>query len=191
VATDGASDRRNGEPKSLDRAWLVAQTAKSADEGREDMTDECGCLGEIFSSFKGREDEIIPLLQSVQERFGYLPEKAMFDVARFTRVPESAVYAVATFYAQFRFTPIGRKHVTACRGTACHVRGAPRILEAIEKRLGIQEGETSPDLEYSLETVACIGACGLSPCIMVNKKVEAKMTPRKVAELFAEGNHDD
>ena len=146
--------------------------------------ENCECLDAIFSAFEGKRDELIPILQQVQEKFGYLPEDAMFEVARFTGVPESSVYAVATFYAQFRFTPIGRTHVTVCRGTSCHVRGAPRILEAIQKQLGIREGETSADLEYSLETVACIGACGLSPCIMANKKVEAKLTPKKVAELF-------
>ena len=155
------------------------------------MMEKCGCLGDVFSSYEGREDELIPILQAVQQQFGYLSEEAMLAVARFTRVPESAVYAVATFYAQFRFTPIGRHHVTVCRGTACHVRGAPRILEAVEKQLGIKEGETTPDLEYSLDTVACIGACGLSPCIMTNKKVEAKMTPRKVTELFRQGDRDE
>jgi len=141
-------------------------------------------LDEIFASHQGREDELIPILLEVQEQFGYLNEEAMLAAARFTRVPESRVFAVATFYAQFRFTPIGRKHITVCRGTACHVRGAPRILEAIEKQLGIKEGETTADLEYSLETVACIGACGLSPCIMINKAVEAKMSPKKVAGAF-------
>ena len=77
-----------------------------------------------------------------------------------------------------------------CRGTSCHVRGAPRILEEIEKQLGIKEGETTPDLEYSLETVACIGACGLSPCVMINQKVEAKLTPKKVAESLRKANHN-
>ena len=128
------------------------------------------------------------LLQAVQAEFGFLPEEAMLAIAKFARVPESRIYAVATFYAQFRFTPIGRNHVMVCRGTACHVRGASRILETIENRLGIKEGETSEDLEYSLETVACIGACGLSPCIMNNQKVEAKLTPKKVAKLFAQDN---
>jgi len=146
--------------------------------------ENCECLEEIFSAYKGGEDELIPILQDVQTRLGYLPENAMRAIAAFTRVPESQVYAVATFYAQFRFTPIGKTHIMVCRGTSCHVRGAPRILEEIEKRLGIKEGETTEDLEYSLETVACIGACGLSPCIMTNKKVQAKMTPRKVAECF-------
>ncbi|MHC4177598.1 MAG: NADH-quinone oxidoreductase subunit NuoE, partial [Planctomycetota bacterium] len=141
-------------------------------------------LKAVFASFEGRRDELIPILQEVQKELGYLPEEAMLEIARFTGVPESRVYAVATFYAQFRFTPIGKRHVMVCRGTSCHVRGAPRILEAIEKQLGIREGETTEDLEYTLETVACIGACGLAPCITVNKGVEAKMSPKKVSELF-------
>ena len=145
------------------------------------------CFDAVFSSFQGRRDELIPILQKVQEEFGYLSSEAMLAIARFTGVPESGVYAVATFYAQFRFSPIGKKLVAVCRGTACHVRGAPRILEAVEKQLGIKEGETTPDLEFSLETVACIGACGLSPCIMTNKTVQAKMTPKKVTQLF---DHD-
>lgn len=140
----------------------------------------------ILSSFERRRDELIPILQKVQEEFGYLPKKAMLEAARFVGVPESQVYAVATFYAQFRLTPIGRNHVMVCRGTSCHVRGASQILEEVERCLGIREGETTPDMEYSLETVACIGACGLSPCITVNGKVETKMTPKKVAELFSE-----
>ena len=139
----------------------------------------------FYKPFKGEENELIPILQQVQGEIGFLPEEAMVDIAEFIGVPKSRVYAVATFYAQFRFTPIGRKHIMMCRGTSCHVRGAPRIREEVEKQLGIREGETTPDLEYSLETVACIGCCGLSPCIMVNNKVYAKMTPRKVAELFA------
>ncbi len=142
-------------------------------------------LNKIFSSFEGKKDELIPILQQVQETFGYLSNQSMLEIAGFTGVPESRVYAVATFYAQFRFTPIGKNHVIVCRGTACHVRGAPRIMEEIEKNLGIADGETTEDMEYSLETVACIGACGLSPCIMINRKVEAKLTPKKVAKLFS------
>ncbi len=142
----------------------------------------------ILSSYKGEKDELITILQEVQQEFGYLPQYAMRKTARFTGVAQSRVYAVATFYAQFRFTPIGKKHITVCRGTACHVKGAPRILEEVEKKLGIKEGETTPDLKYSLETVACIGCCGLSPCIMINKKVEAKLTPEKIAKLFKKNN---
>lgn len=144
-------------------------------------------LKAIFDSFEGKSEELIPLLQQVQKECGYLPEEAMLEIARFIGIPESRVYAVTTFYAQFRLTPIGRNHITVCRGTACHVRGVSRILERIEKHLGIKEGETTSDMEYSLETVACIGACGLSPCIMINKKVKARMTPGKVAELLPIG----
>ena len=94
------------------------------------------------------------------------------------------MYGVATFYAQFRFVPRGRNHVQVCRGTACHVRGAKRILEEVTKQLDVAEGGTSADREYTVETVACIGACSLAPCIMVNNQVEARMTPKKVAKLF-------
>jgi NADH-quinone oxidoreductase subunit E len=145
-------------------------------------------LNELFSSYKGSKEELIPILQDVQGELGYLPDEAMELIARFAGVSESKVYAVATFYAQFRFTPIGKNLVMVCRGTACHVRGAPRIMEELETQLNIREGGTTPDLEYTLESVACIGACSLAPCIMVNKKVEAKLTPKKVAELFGKGS---
>ncbi len=141
-------------------------------------------LNSILSSFEGKPEDIIPMLQRVQEEFGYLSEHSMLEIARFTRSPQSRVYAIATFYAQFRFTPIGKKHVMVCRGTACYVKGATRIQEMVENHLGITEGETTPDMEFSLETVACIGACGLSPCIMINKKVEAKVTPERLTELL-------
>jgi NADH-quinone oxidoreductase subunit E len=138
----------------------------------------------IYSKFKGNQEEIIPILQVVQNTYSYLPENAMYQIARFTNVPESQVYGIATFYAQFRFSPRGKKHCMVCRGTACHVNGASRILEEIEQALGIREGETTEDLEYSLETVACIGACSLAPTVMVNDAVEAKLNPKLVRKLF-------
>ena len=141
-------------------------------------------LQAALSSFKGRKDELIPILQRVQAEFGYLPQQAMLDIARFARVPDSRVYAVATFYAQFRFTPMGRNRVMACRGTACHVKGAPRILEEIEKYLAIKEGETSPDLEFTLETVACIGCCALAPCVTVNDQVHGRLTGKAVVSIL-------
>ena len=139
----------------------------------------------ILRCFKGIKAELIPILQRVQAEFGFLPEYTLKRIAKFCGVPESRVYGVVTFYAQFRFKPIGKKHIVVCRGTACHVRGANRILDELEKQLKIKEGQTSANLEYSLESVACIGACGLSPCIMINKKVYAKMTPEKITRLFA------
>lgn len=141
-------------------------------------------LKKILKAFEGKKDELIPILQDTQLAFGYLPQAAMRHIAKFLKIPQSRVYAVATFYAQFRFEPIGKNHIIVCRGTSCHVRGAKRILESLEKQLGIKEGRTSPDRKFSLETVACIGACGLSPCIMVNKKVLAKMTPKRIGKLF-------
>jgi len=141
----------------------------------------------ILTNFRGKKDDIIPLLQSVQEDYGYISEDAMLDIAKFTRVPESKIYGLATFYAQFRFTPVGKNRVLVCRGTACHVKGAAEILEQIERELDINVGETTSDRKYSLETVACIGCCSLAPCIMVNKRVEANMTPQKVSKLFKKG----
>jgi len=141
-------------------------------------------LGRILFCYEGKKSELIPILQQVQNEFGYLPEQAMRKVARFVGVPESRVYGVATFYEQFRFTPMGKNKVTVCRGTACHVRGAQRILEKVEQRLAIKEGETTEDLEYTLETAACIGCCALAPCIMINDDVKAKLTPKNVAAFF-------
>ena len=108
----------------------------------------------------------------------------MSQVARFLRLPESAVFGVSTFYAQFKFSPTGRKKVRLCRGTACHVRGASRILEEVEKQLGIKPGETTEDLEYSLETIACFGSCALAPVMVVDDAVYGRMTPRKVASIL-------
>jgi NADH-quinone oxidoreductase subunit E len=145
-------------------------------------------LNSLLSSYRGRPDELIPILQQVQTEFGYLPEEAMLEVARFTGVPEASVFAVATFYRQFRLTPKGRKHLRVCRGTSCHLSGGPQILAEIEKRLGISAGQTTPDQEYSLETMACPGVCAGGPCMMINDQVEAALTPEKVAQLLAKGD---
>jgi NADH-quinone oxidoreductase subunit E len=143
-------------------------------------------LNAIFSSYERSADNLIPILQQVQEEFGYLPEEAMIGIAKAIGVPESRVYAVASFYAQFRFTPMGRNHVMICRGTACHVRGAQRILEEAERKLDIKEGETSEDLEYTLETVACIGCCGLAPTIVINEETHGRLTPKDIGKIFDE-----
>ena len=147
-------------------------------------------LVELLAAHQPERRSLIPLLQQSQALWGYLPHDVMLEIASFTRVPEAQVYAVATFYAQFRLAPAGRQQVMVCRGTACHVSGGPSILEEVERQLGIGEGETTPDMEYSLETVACIGCCSLAPCIMINGEVEAKMTREKVRERFAEGGRE-
>ncbi len=141
-------------------------------------------LGPILERFERRPDVLISLLQAVQGEFGYLAPEALGAVARHARVPRSRVYGVASFYAQFRFNPVGRERVAVCRGTACHVSGARLILEELERTLGIDEGQTTEDQAYSLETVACIGCCGLAPCISVNDEVSAKLTPKKIRKQF-------
>ncbi|OHE55294.1 MAG: NADH dehydrogenase [Thermodesulfovibrio sp. RBG_19FT_COMBO_42_12] len=141
-------------------------------------------LRDILVHYRGNRGELVPILQEVQDSLGYLPEKAMLDIARFIGVPESHVFAVASFYEQFRLLPLGRRRVAVCRGTACHIRGAPRILNTIEKTIRLKEGETSDDLEYTLETVACIGCCALAPCIRVNMDVHGEMTAEKAEEIF-------
>ena len=148
-------------------------------------------LSEILSSYKGTRGELIPILQRIQAKFSYLPEEAVAEVAEFCGVAESKVFGIASFYAQFRFAPLGRTQVMVCRGTACHVRGAPQVFDEVKRQLRIEEGETTPDLEYSLETVACIGCCALAPCLVINGKVESTMTPRKVKDLFTEGEQDE
>ncbi|MEW6771784.1 MAG: NAD(P)H-dependent oxidoreductase subunit E [Bacillota bacterium] len=127
---------------------------------------------------------LIPVLQELQSKIGYLPEKVIVEVSRHLRVPASDVYAVTSFYDQFRLQPLGRKRIAVCRGTACHVRGAPQVLREIETITNLKEGETSPDLEYTLETVGCIGCCALAPCVRINKEVFGEMSRERVAELF-------
>ncbi len=141
-------------------------------------------LEEILGSYRGDRGELVPILQEVQDNLGYLPEKIMLDIAKFIGVPESHVYSVASFYAQFRLLPLGRKRVAVCRGTACHIRGAPQILNTVEKTVGLKEGETSDDMEYTLETVACIGCCALAPCIRINKDVSGEVTPEKAKKIL-------
>jgi len=143
-------------------------------------------LDEILSHYSGKREELIPILQEAQEQFSYLPLEVMVEIAKFLRMPESAVFGVSTFYAQFKFTPTGKRKVRLCRGTACHVRGAPRILDEVERHLGIKPGETTDDLEYSLETIACFGSCALAPVIVVDNNVYGRMTPRKVAQILSE-----
>ena len=141
-------------------------------------------LNEILTPYQGKEDELIPILQQIQHVFGYIPEPAMKRIAKFLKLADSAVFGVTTFYAQFKLVPTGRNIIRVCRGTACHVRGSAQILCSIEQQLGISAGETTSDLEYSLETIACFGSCALAPVMVVNDKVYGRMTAPKVKELI-------
>ena len=129
-------------------------------------------------------ESLIPLLQKIQETLGYLPPEAMEKVAAHLSIPESEVYGVATFYNQFRFHPPGKHPVKVCEGTACHVKGAGVILESWERRLKIKIGQTTPDREFSLDRVACVGCCALAPVTVVGEKVHGYMAPTKVDGLL-------
>lgn len=123
---------------------------------------------------------LIPVLQDVQAKLGYLPEEAMKQIALALGVPEVDVYGVGTFYNQFRFNPPGKHQIKVCMGTACHMMGGRIILDSFERRLQIKEGETTPDREFSLERVACVGCCALAPVVVVDDKVEARVSPIRV-----------
>jgi len=129
-------------------------------------------------------DALIPILQQVQEVEGYLSTQAVTRISRHLQLPASKIYGVATFYNQFRFHPKGKYHFMLCRGTACHVKGSQRLLSSVVKLLELQPGQTSRDRLFSLEVVACMGACGLAPVVSVNGEFFAKVTPRKLAEII-------
>jgi NADH-quinone oxidoreductase subunit E len=141
-------------------------------------------LDKVLSDFKGEPTGLIPVLQAVQRRLGYLPKDALRRVARHCRVPESTVFGVASFYQQFHLSRQGRHSIKVCLGTGCHVRGGARVMSAIQKKLGIEPGETTPDYKFTLEKVACFGACALSPVIMVDGKIYGNMTSAKASKLI-------
>jgi len=135
---------------------------------------------------KAGRDSLIPILQAVQEEQGYLSEDAVVSIGRHLRIPASKVYGVATFYNQFRFQPKGKYHVMVCRGTACHVKGSAKGLDMVIKALKIEPGKTTRDKMFSLEVVACMGACGLAPVVNVNGQFYAKVTPMKLSRIVEE-----
>jgi NADH-quinone oxidoreductase subunit E len=141
-------------------------------------------LKNVLCHYKGHCRELVPILQDTQGMLGYLPEAAMREIACFLGLPESHVYGVATFYDQFYFIRRGRNQIKVCCGTACHVKGAIRVLEEFERQLGIDHGETTSDYEYSLDRVACVGACALAPVVVVGKKVYGEVTPGKARSVL-------
>jgi NADH-quinone oxidoreductase subunit E len=142
------------------------------------------CFKKLLARYKGKRGALIPLLQKTQELFGYLPEKALRRIAKHLGLSPAQVYGVATFYGQFRLTPVGRNLITVCHGTACHVADAERISEAIERALGIETGGTTTDRRFTLCSVACLGCCSLSPVMMINKTVYGKLTPTGTSSIL-------
>ena len=129
-------------------------------------------------------DKLIPILQEVQGELGYLSREAVTRIGAHLDLPASKIYGVATFYNQFRFSPVGKYHIQVCRGTACHVKGSANVLQSLEQELKIAPGETTRDGLFSLEVVACIGACGLAPVIAVGDEYHAKVEPGQVPAIL-------
>ena len=130
-----------------------------------------------------KRDKLIPILQDVQAADGFISKPAALKVAKHLNIPASKVYGVATFYNQFRFKPVGKYHIMICRGTACHVKGSAGVLKMCEEVLGIKAGDTTRDGLFSIEVVACIGACGLAPVISINGEFHAKVNADKLRKL--------
>jgi NADH-quinone oxidoreductase subunit E len=142
-------------------------------------------IPEIYGKYpKNDASCLIDLLQDVQEQFGYLPDDEMQHVARHVDIPVSRVYGVATFYNQFRFQPLGKYVIKVCRGTACHVQGSLGILTTLENELGIKAGQTTKDLMFTIETVACIGACSIAPVIAINDEFHGGLTTKSLQKLL-------
>jgi len=147
-------------------------------------TDVEGKVKAIIEPWKGKKGGLIPILQGVQHEFGFLQEDAMEIISRELRIPTAEVYGVATFYAQFHLKPRGRHIIRICRGTACHVRGSLKILERVKEILKIEENGTTEDLRFTLEPVACLGACGLAPVVMINDVTYGRLTPDGIKPIL-------
>lgn len=141
-------------------------------------------INEILSQCERDRRRLIPVLQLVQDTFGYLPEQAIDEVASHLKMTDVQVYGVASFYNHFRFIPLGKKPIQMCMGTACHMVGGGLVLEALERALGIKVGGITEDGEFSLDRVACVGCCGLAPVMVIDEKIYPRVTPTKVDEAL-------
>jgi len=143
-------------------------------------------LAGIEQEFKGERADLIPVLQNIQNAYGYLTKEAIHKISRWLKISENEIFGVATFYAQFRFTPPGEHHIKVCLGTACHVKGGEQMLEVLKRRLQISPGETTADGKYDLERVACLGCCALAPVVNLDKKIFAQMSVLKLQGILDE-----
>ncbi|RDV84858.1 complex I 24 kDa subunit family protein [Ammonifex thiophilus] len=155
------------------------------------MSEAVTVTREIVAKYKGREGVLTHILQDIQGRFGYLPPEAMEVVAEEMGVSLAELYGMASFYARFYFAPRGKTVIKVCRGTACHVRGSERVLAKFSEELGLKEGETSPDLSFTLEAVNCVGCCALAPVVMINEKVFTASDPGKLLAALRQGENRD
>ena len=138
----------------------------------------------IFEKHSSEPSSLIPILQEAQKKFGYLPRDVIEKIAEYLELPVSKIYGVATFYAQFRFEPLGDHMIRVCHGTACHVKGADKIGEAVENKLGIETGETTEDGQFTLERVACLGCCSLAPVMMIDDTAHGDLSREKAKDII-------
>ena len=138
----------------------------------------------IIERWGARQDCVIEMLHDIQEEFNYLPKDVLIEVAKKTEVPLAKIFGIATFYRGFSLTPRGKHRIGVCMGTPCHAKGAPLIVEAIERYLGIKDGETTKDLKFSLHTTGCVGTCGLAPVVVIDEEMYGKVTPTKILEIL-------
>jgi NADH-quinone oxidoreductase subunit E len=146
--------------------------------------EEESALEATLSSHGNQPRDLIAILIDINDKLGYLPRPVLTNLAYRLDIPLSHAFRVATFYAQFRFEPPGKHQIMVCQGTACHVLGGKRILQTVSRKLGIEPGQTTSDLEFSLDRVACFGACALAPVVVIDEKVYGEMSPAKVEELI-------
>lgn len=142
-------------------------------------------LDPVLQKHEGQKDALITILQEIQQVYGYLPEDVLTHLSRETKIPMNRIYGVVTFFAQFYLTPRGRNTIRVCRGTACHVQGCESIITALRDTLGIEVGGTTDDLQFSLETVACLGTCFLAPVMMINESYHGKLDSQKAKTILA------
>jgi len=140
----------------------------------------------ITRGFEGEHSDLVPVLQRAQAELGYVSPDAVRRIARWLKISENEVFGVATFYSQFRFTPPGRHRLRVCLGTACHVKGGVQMLQTLERRLGIEAGQTTPDGEYDLERVACLGCCALAPVFTLDETIYGQMSVLKLQGILDE-----
>jgi len=158
--------------------------AASGGKQRFAEVDDLAPLESILEKYEGERGALIPLLQDTQEVYGYLDERIMRALAKGAGYQLSQVYGVATFYTQFRLEPIGEHLIRVCHGTACHVAGAELISEEISNFLGIEDGQTTPDMKFTLESVMCVGACSLSPIMIIDDDTHGKLKPSNVRRVL-------
>lgn len=143
-------------------------------------------ITDILAKYATSRGSLIPILQDIQEKFGYLSEEALEELERLMGISANEIYGVATFYTQFRFSPPGEHTIRSCQGTACHVRGGHQLLQELKKHLGITAGQTTKDGKFDLERVACLGCCALAPVVSVDGKVHAQITAKKIPSIVSQ-----